>query len=117
MPTLKFSGWKPLIISSTAVSAGITSLNSVIAVLERANSFTLQKLNRKYTITSAAAISRPAVLSSPWPPGTWWYRSLAQSHFHDDMYCAEASASTEITETIAIQFAHAAMKPTSDPCE
>ena len=33
------------------------------------------------------------------------------------MYCAEASASTEITETIAIQFAHAAMKPTSEPCE
>ncbi len=47
MPTLKFSGWKPVIISSTAVSAGITSLNSVIAVFERANSFTLQKFSRK----------------------------------------------------------------------
>ena len=71
MPTLKFSAWKPLAISSTAVSAGITSLNRVIAVFERANSFTLQKLNRKYITTSAAAISRPLVLSSPCPPGIW----------------------------------------------
>ena len=33
------------------------------------------------------------------------------------MYCTEASASTGITETIEIQFAQAAMKPTSEPCE
>ena len=33
------------------------------------------------------------------------------------MYCTEASASTGITETIAIQFDHAAMNPTSEPCE
>ena len=52
-------------MSAAAVSAGTTSLNMVIAVLERANSFTLQKLSRKYTITSTAAIARPGGASSP----------------------------------------------------
>ena len=33
------------------------------------------------------------------------------------MYCTEASASTGITETMEIQLAQAAMKPTSEPCE
>lgn len=33
------------------------------------------------------------------------------------MYCTEASASTGITDTMAIQFAQPAMKPTSEPCE
>jgi hypothetical protein len=38
-------------------------------------------------------------------------------HGHDAMYCTEASASTGITDAIAIQLAHAAMNPTSVPCE
>ena len=33
------------------------------------------------------------------------------------MYCTEASASTGITETMAIQLAQAPMNPTSVPCE
>jgi hypothetical protein len=33
------------------------------------------------------------------------------------MYCTDASASTGITDAIAIQLAHAATKPTSVPCE
>ena len=46
-PTEKFSVWKPLAISASAVAAGTTSLKTVMAVLERANSFTLQKFSRK----------------------------------------------------------------------
>ena len=41
-------------------------------------------------------------------------RFCAHGHGHDAMYCTEASASTGTTETIAIQFDHAAMKPTSE---
>jgi hypothetical protein len=33
------------------------------------------------------------------------------------MYCTDASASTGITETMAIQAAHPATNPTSEPCE
>ena len=33
------------------------------------------------------------------------------------MYCTEASASTGITETMAIQAAQPATKPTNEPCE
>jgi hypothetical protein len=41
-PTWKFSGWNSVAISAIAVAAGTTSLNSVIALLVLANSFTLQ---------------------------------------------------------------------------
>jgi hypothetical protein len=41
-PTLKFSGWNDVAISAIAVSAGTTSLYSVIQVLVLANRFTLQ---------------------------------------------------------------------------
>ena len=65
MPTLKFWAWKPLAMSATPVAAGTTSLNSVMVVLEWAKTLTLQKLIRKYTTTSAAAIDSPAAASSP----------------------------------------------------
>ena len=42
-----------------AVDAGTISLKKVIALLVPANTFTLQKLTRKYTTTSAAAMERP----------------------------------------------------------
>ena len=60
---------------------------------------------------------RPVGLNSPMPLGAMWYKSRAHCHGHDAMYCTEASASTGITEAIAIQLAHAAMKPTRVPCE
>src|SRR5487761_2007328 len=112
MPTLKLPVWNPLAISATAVNAGTTSLKIVIAVLERANTFTLQKFSKKYTITKAAAIASPGGVSSPRPPGAGTYSACVHAHGHEAMYCTEASASTGITETIAIQFDHAAMKPT-----
>ena len=117
MPTSKFSLWKPLAIRATAVNAGTTSLNSVIAVFERANNFTLQKFSKKYTITKTAAMLRPGGVSSPRPSGRWMYKSCAHCQGHDAMYCTEASASTGITDTIAIQLAQAPTKPTSEPCE
>ncbi|MCW0417286.1 hypothetical protein NB689_003040 [Xanthomonas sacchari] len=116
-PTLKFSLWKPLAINATPVSAGTTSLNTVIRLLERANSLTLQKFSRKYTSTSTAAMHRPGTDSSPAPPGCCTYRSCAHCQGQEAMYCTEASASTGITDTIAIQLAQPAMKPTSEPCE
>ncbi len=117
MPTLKFSVWKPLAISATPVAAGTTSLNTVIKVLERANSLTLQKFRKKYTSTSNAEISTPGTDNSPAPPGACTYKPCAQAHGQEAMYCTEASASTGITETMAIQLAQPAMKPTNEPCE
>jgi len=43
----EISRMKPLTINATPVAAGTTSLKIVIAVLECANSFTLQKFKRK----------------------------------------------------------------------
>ena len=65
MPTEKFSAWKPLAINVMAASAGTTSLNIVMAELERANNFTLQKFSKKYTTTRAAAIAIPGGVSTP----------------------------------------------------
>src|ERR1700683_321171 len=104
-------------MSAMAVAAGTMSLKKVMALLVSAKTFTLQKLSRKYTTTSAAEISRPGLLNSPWPLAACTYSACVQSQGQELMYCTEASASTGITETIAIQAAHPATKPTSEPCE
>src|ERR1700754_706778 len=106
-------------MSARPGAAGTTSLKTVIAVLLLANSFTLQKLRKKYTSTSTTAMARPGGVSSPWPLVTTYrpFVHAAHSHGHDAMYWTDASASTGITETMAIQFAQPAMKPTSEPCE
>ncbi len=67
MPTWKFSQWKPVHTSATAVAAGTMSLKKVMALLVSAKTFTLQKLSRKYTTTSAAEMDRPGTVNSPWP--------------------------------------------------
>src|SRR3979490_378136 len=117
MPTLKFSQWKPANISAMAVAAGTISLKKVMALLVLAKTFTLQKLTRKYTTTSAAEIKRPGTVNSPWPLAACRYSSCAQAQGQELMYCTDASASTGITETMAIQAAHPDTNPTSEPWE
>jgi len=65
-------------------------------------------------MTSMAAMSRPAVASSPCPSGRCRYSSCAHFQCHEAMYCTEASAHG-ITETMEIQFDQAPIKPTSEP--
>src|SRR5258708_39199227 len=62
-------------------------------------------------------MDRPAADNSPWPLAACTYRACAQAHGHELMYCTDASASTGITETMAIQAAQPATNPTSVPCE
>src|SRR5580700_8177450 len=100
-----------------AVAAGTINLKKVMALLVSAKTFTLQKLSRKYTTTSAAEMERPGTVSSPRPLAACTYRSCAQVHGQELMYCTDASASTGITDTMAIQAAQPATNPTREPCE
>jgi hypothetical protein len=63
-------------------------------------------------MTSTADSSKPEVVNVC-PTNN----SCAHSYGHVLMYWMDASASIGMTETIAIQFAHALMNPTSAPCE
>src|SRR5271165_3289359 len=100
-----------------AVDAGTISLKKVIALLVPAKTFTLQKLTRKYATTSAAAMQRPGAVSSPWPCNACTYNRCAQGQGQELMYCTDASASTGMTETMAIHADQPARNPTSEPCE
>src|ERR1700679_1590717 len=116
-PTWKFSAWKPVHIMAMAVAAGTMSLKKVMALLVPAKTFTLQKLTRKYRTTSTAQIHNPGTVNSPWPSAACMYSPCAQLHGQELMYCTDASASTGMTDAMAIQAAHPATNPTRDPCE
>src|SRR5258705_2644612 len=117
IPTRKLPQWNPVHISAMAVAAGTTSLKKVMALLVLANTLTLQKLTRKYTTTSAAEINRPGTVNSPWPLAACRYSPCAQAQGQELMYCTDASASTGITDTMAIQAAQPDTNPTSEPWE
>ena len=93
------------------------SLKKVMALLVPAKTFTLQKFTRKYSTTRITQMARPGTVNSPCPLPAAAYSAWAQAKGHELMYCTEASASTGITETMAIQADQPAKKPTMEPCE
>ncbi|EDZ49280.1 hypothetical protein BCAH1134_C0442 (plasmid) [Bacillus cereus AH1134] len=66
-------------------------------------------------IISKEAAARPLEVNIPL--STKSLAQLAHSQGHELIYCIDAIASTGITETMAIQLAHAAINPTKSPCE